>query len=218
MNLSRLFRGLTFAALVAASSLSGGYYWRGLQDRAASSLGLSDVPAFEAFYESESFSEIENTRSLLRAVANRTLTEARIHRDLIKPPTTAKPYAGPTYTAQDVITELDRAVEELAGTEEALQLTQELLDLFRHQKLYGRWVERYLQALYRSPMHPMVGRLAGEAITFGRAAGREGEVVSALNHVAEIPLDFGGKHEVELALASRGGGVEFAGMRRPGGP
>jgi len=68
------------------------------------------------------------------------------------------------------------------------------------ERLYDRWLDVYLDALYRNPTHEMVSALAEDAVVISQAAGREKELTTGLRHVLGVPLDFLAKSRIEQSL------------------
>lgn len=195
---------LTVLAPVVAGCV--GYLAGATREPAVSHLPADATVALEYLVSSESFSEIEQARSVLDALANRYVVQARMliarassagqnaHEN--RPPTANRP-------VRAAIAALEEAIAEFDGTGQELQLLPTLLNALKRERLHDRWIEVYLNALYHHPTHRVVGNLAEEALLLGWAVGREEEVIAALRHVSAIPLRFVSGSPVECDLASQ---------------
>jgi hypothetical protein len=95
---------------------------------------------------------------------------------------------------------LDEALPEFRGTGAELQLLQPLLHALKAERFYDRWLDVYLDALYRHPTQEMVSSLAEEAVVISQAVGRERELTAGLRYVSGIPLKFPTKSRIEHPL------------------
>ena len=95
---------------------------------------------------------------------------------------------------------LDEAIPEFQGTGAELQLLQPLLYALKQERLYDRWLDVYLDALYRHPTDEMLSVLAEEAVVISQAVGRERELTTGLRYVSGIPLNFLAKSRIEDSL------------------
>jgi hypothetical protein len=158
------------------------------------------------FNAEPSFSEIESSREFLSSECYRIIAELRSQwvPALRSLPTEDRQIAGNARRGAhpiNVIAELKEKIEEFRGTEQEFQLLQELLTCLRFERRYGEWLELYLRIAYENPTQPLVGWWAERAMAFGRAVGRERELLEAFQHLTAIPRDFQAKHEVQEALA-----------------
>lgn len=192
-SLTRL--ALALLALLAAAGT--GYVTRGVQQQAITRLGIEDLPAAEFFSESRSFSEVENVRARLEGLAGRALAEARLRRSLGLRP--VKLASRSTEAGATAITELERGLLEFRGTGHELLFVHELLLLLRIEGRHDRWLELYLDTLYRNPTHELIGVFAHDAVELSRKTGREPEVREAFRHVLDIPLEFTARSRVQAA-------------------
>lgn len=190
------FRQLASLILVAAAAGSGGYFLRSLQTDSPS--GMSPV---ENYLCPQSFSEVENTKALLDALAKRYLCEVFVQATTGRqsPLGDVSESAKPRSQAA-AIRILKAGVAEFAGTEQELLMMRFLLKWLRRDKLYGRWLDVYLRTLYQHPTHPLIGDFVGDAVAIGKATGRSNELRAGFRHLLGIPLDFEAKHRVEAAL------------------
>ncbi len=165
-----------------------------------------EIP-LEYYYNQPSFSEVRNTKAYLDGLCQKFRTEiqqrrlADLQRGAQRRGTGTEPHSEPHIS--QTIAELDRAMDEFAGTAQQVEIAQELLLALKKARKFDRWVSVYLTALYKQPTHYVIARLANEALVKGRLCGREGEVVVGLHHVEAIPFDFEGKATVQAALRSQ---------------
>jgi hypothetical protein len=211
--------GVIIAILIALIAGTAGYYLRELRGTSMSLVPREQVPPLDDYFAPQSFSEAENAKALLDALANRYLAGVLIQCSsrLYQPP--AKGAAREPNRKNDwteIIKMIDKGVEEFEGTPQQLHLLEALLFALKHEQLYDRWIEVYLRVLYEHPTHHLVGEFAKEAIIVGRATGREAEILTAFRHVSNIPLDFEAKQQVRAALlvAVSDGHVAWSGTDR----
>lgn len=199
MSLGRV--ALAVLAPVVAGCI--GYLAGAMREQPVSHLPVDATVALEYLVSSESFSEIEQARAVLDALANRYVVQSRmlIVREALagrgahesRQPLASRP-------GLSAIQVLEEAVAEFDGTGQELQLLPTLLSALKRERLHNRWIEVYLSALYRHPTHRVVGDMADEALLLGRAIGREEEVIAALRHVSAIPLKFASRLRIERCL------------------
>lgn len=138
---------------------------------------------------SRSFSEIETARAELEGLALRYRAETR-----------QKQMEGwdrsgfSTEARQAAIADLEKGIAEFRDTPEELILVQDLLLLLRAEGQHHRWLDVYLDVLYRRPTHAVLATFLRNAIEAGERTGREDEVAAGLRHLREIPLEFPAKH------------------------
>lgn len=172
-------------ALLAAGV---GFLLRDLPERLPSASADRSFRDLDLFVQPRSFSEIEVTRAELTGLALRFRTEARLThlmRVRQEPPSAAQRRAA--------IAELERGIAEFKDTPEELYLVQDLLLLLRADGQVNRWLDVYLELLYRRPTQEMLATLVPMARRLAQAAEREAEVEAAVHHVLTIPLDFPAK-------------------------
>ncbi len=173
-----------------------------------------EIP-LEYYYNQPSFSEVQNTKACLDGLCEKFRTEIQ-ERRLADQQRWAQRHSADANSEphiSHVIADLERGVDEFAGTAQQLEIAQELLLALKKAKEFDRWVSVYLAALYRQPTHFIVARLASDALLAGRLCGREPEVMAGLHHVEAIPFDFDGKALVQAALRSQAG--HFTADARP---
>lgn len=191
---------LALALLALLSAAGTGYVTRGVQQQAITRLGIKELPAAEFFSDARSFSEVENIRARLEGLAGHALAEARLRRSgTVRPVNLATRKAGQDSPA---LAELGRNLAEFRGTGHEFLFIHELLLLLRIEGLHDRWLELYLDTLYRNPTHELIGVFAHDAVELGRKTGREPEVREAFRHVLNIPLEFTARNRVQATSAS----------------
>lgn len=182
----------------------------------------AEIPRLEYFASASSFSEVEQMRAQLRALARRYLysmqirqVEALRHSPLGSAPklilnnharTPAGSPGRPSLGAapsSDLAREVRDMIQEFRGTGEEPVLTQGLLTLLASERAYGQWLDHYLELLYRRPTEEVVCHQADTAVAAGNATGRLGEVLAAFRHVSRIPLEFEGKRRLRELLAEQ---------------
>lgn len=156
----------------------------------------------EYFTPPESFSTIENAKRNLEGLCVRFRVELQGRRvaERLSVPRNATLAQESEPHPEGAIRDLERGMLEFQGTEQELAIAEDLLRVLKQAGRFDRWIEVYLKALYEHPMNRVVASLAKEAISHGRAVGRERDVVAGLRHLIAIPLDFAGKEAVEAAL------------------
>jgi hypothetical protein len=202
MNRLRWYPDVTIfvTALVVAASL--GYRARDLGRDSLTTLQASEVPPLDSFVDTQSFSEIQNTRAELQGLAQRFRTEARMkHLASLPKPSSGSPT--PVERAS-IVRDLERGIEEFKDTPEEVFLVQDLLLQLRAGGQFNRWLDVYLDILYRRPTEEAVGTLSGTAQWIAQATGREAEVTAGFQHILEIPLDFAAKQLLQESAARRG--------------
>ena len=191
--------GLGLAAVV-------GYLLGTAGQKETSMLAVQQRVPFEFYLNEDSFSEIENTKAKLEALAVEFLTDLRLRHDgsILGP--AASEHKNPSYAvqAEKARAELQNGIQQFKGTEQEMSLTQELLLLLKRQKLLDRWMDVYLGALYAHPTDALIGRYAKDAVTIGEAVGRQEDLMNAFDVLRRrIPLDFPAKEQVLAGLGQR---------------
>ena len=196
----RVGRFATLAALLVGAALG---YW--LHERYDNSGWLSrtkSVPEVDYFTPRESFSRIDNAKSGLEGLYRRFRLEIgeRLCRERLLRLKPGNSCSRADTALEGIICDLEGAMKEFEGTDQELEVAEDLLYAMKRRQLFGPWVEVYLKALYKHPTHPMIGRFAKEAIEIGRFVGKEEDVIHGLSHLRAIPLEFQAKHKAEIAL------------------
>jgi hypothetical protein len=165
----------------------------------------SEAPFLHAYVAKPSFSEVRNARAALEELGARYLMAVRICRHM----DTRGSTAGDTVSdarlephLAGAIEELEQGMQDFRGTGEEFIVARELLQTLKKSKRYGRWLEVYLDMLYRYPTQPLIGDLAGDGIVVAKAAGREEVLAAAFKHLTAIPLAFNAKEQVQKASVS----------------
>jgi len=183
-----------------AVGFGAGAYWKGRENGVGFGKGAS-VPAPEYFAEGASFSEVLTLKSDLKAQAMHRLAELEARYGPMHTGSVGEDWVtGEGDKVDRLIEELREATEEFAGTSHQSILLQHWLAVFRRVGRLDEWLDTYLDYAYPMPTDWVVGRLAPHAVRIGRELGREDEVVSALQRIAELPITFESKPLVQAAL------------------
>lgn len=178
-------------ALATASILRFGHSSRTLEGRSMSS--REEIP-LDYFLETKSFSEVENTKALLDALAAQSISALR---------TRFEAQAGArnrATIAAAALQELESRLAEFTGTEQEYILVNEQLLLLFQSGQPDRWLDVYLNTVYERPTLELVGRQAKRALEVARQIGREDELWAAFHHVLSIPRPFEAKDRVQAVL------------------
>jgi len=100
------------------------------------------------------------------------------------------------------IEELERGMQDFQGTGQEFIVAKDLFLALRKSGRYHRWLEGYLEVLYKHPTQPLIGLLASDAILAAKATGREQTLFEGFRHLLDIPLDFDAKRQVQRVLDS----------------
>jgi len=196
-------RQLTYSILLSVVAGSSGYYSHVLRQDTVSFVPANTMPAMDYFFSPQSFSEIENAKALLDGLCVRVVAEIRaklLTSTLAASKSNRSANALREPPISEAIKELEAAAEEFKGTPQELRVTQDLLSALKRAKLYDRWIEVYLNALYQHPTHELVGRLANVAVVVSKAAGRGEDLQNGFKHLSSIPFDFDVKQPIKAAL------------------
>ncbi len=207
------------ALILTATAGAAAFGLRGLAPARTLTSPLDEVPPLEYFASAKSFSEVEPARARLQALSRRYLYAVQVRQAVALRGHRASEVGGVSAGAACVsqtVQELEEATRGFRGTGEEPVLTHGLLICLASEHRYERWIDVYLDLLYRHPTEEVVGVLANAAVTAGRATGRLEEVLDGFRHVSSIPFDFEAKHRVQAALAGLwcGCGRSAAGKRR----
>lgn len=195
---------MVFRSVVLCVGLgSVGFALRGLAPLSTMVSLQRDVPRLEYFASAQSFSEVEQVRAQLEALSRRHLYMLQVRQVEALQGARAGGTGGKA-TGRDavgqVVQELGQAIQEFQGTGEEAKLTNGLLILLASEGSYGRWLDVYLDLLYRRPTEDVVGRLTETAVVAGRETDRLDEVLRGFRHLAQIPMDFEGRRRAEAVL------------------
>lgn len=191
LRLARRSAGTLAAVILAALA---GYRLQDLRLTARAGSATEARWDLDYFVRPSSFSEVEATRAELEGLAYRYRTELRT-RYLATP----NPAARDTGTRAAVIRDLETALSEFRNAPGEATIAQDLLILLKRSGDYGRWLDLYLDLLYRRPTEDVISLFATEARTLAAATGRQTEVEAALRHVMEIPVEFSAKGHLQTA-------------------
>ncbi len=199
MKLNRL------ALLFLVSAVTGwvGYYTGVMREPSVTQMPRGATVALDQLVSLESFSEVEQARTVLDALAVRYIANAQAliaqevmsrHANFgVQKPDSERPILA-------AIRLLDEVIPEFKGTGVELRLLPLLLYALKQEKSYDRWLDVYLDALYHHPTDELVSSLAEEAVVISKAAGREQELTYGLRYVSGIPADLLTKSRIEHSL------------------
>ncbi|MBL9176279.1 MAG: hypothetical protein JNL10_22240 [Verrucomicrobiales bacterium] len=191
LRLARRSAGTLAAVLLAALA---GYRLHDLRLTARAGSATEARWDLDYFVRPSSFSEVEATRAELEGLAYRYRTEVRTR--YLATPNPAVPDTG---TRAAIIRDLETALSEFRNAPGEAYIAQDLLILLKRSGDYGRWLDLYLDLLYRRPTEDVISLFATEARTLAAATGRQAEVEAALRHVMEIPVEFSAKGHLQTA-------------------
>jgi hypothetical protein len=189
--------------LVAAVTGWIGYYVGVMRESSDTPMPKATTVALDYLVSAKSFSEVEHARAVLDALAMRYAQNAE--RLIVQEYMSRHPNYGvrlsnserPTVAAINL---LEEALPEFRGTRAELQLLQPLLYALKHEKSYDRWLDVYLDALYRHPTQEMVSSLADEAVVISQAVGRERELTAGFKYVSGSPLNLPTRSRIAYSL------------------
>jgi len=199
MNLKRV------ALLFLVSAVTGwvGYYLGVMREPSATHMPRGATVALDYLVSAKSFSEVEHARAALDALAARYVVNAQalIAQEFMS----RNPSFGIRQSSSErpivaAINMLDEVIPEFRGSGAELQLLQPFLLALKQERLYDRWLDVYLDALYRHPTDEMVSSLAEEAVVISRAVDRELELTMGLRHLSDIPTSVFAESRVEHSL------------------
>ena len=193
------------ALLFLVSAVTGcvGYYVGVTRETDVTHTPRDAMAALDYLVSAKSFSEIEHARAALEALAARYAEKAQ---GLITGEVMSRnPNFGIRQSSSErpivaAIKMLDEALPEFRGTGVEFRLLQPLLFALKQERLYDRWLDVYLDALYRQPTHEMVSSLAGDAVAISQAVGRERELTTGLRYASDIPPNFPSKSRIDSVV------------------
>ncbi len=200
MRSSTLLIALTTSLVSGLVGYSVGRLWEGTPTQFS-----ADVPTKAEYLTStDSFSEVEQARKLIDALSLRYVDQAnRLVYQKNKAPRATSAPEGADGTPSEITVALENAAHEFRGTGSKANITRNLLLALKRDHCPRRWVEVYLDALYRMPLEPLVAELARESLQISRAAGRGPDVAAALRHLAATPGPFEGRTELVELLSQQ---------------
>jgi hypothetical protein len=189
--------------LVSAVTGLAGFYAGVLREPGTTRLPRGSMLALDYLASVESFSEVEAARAALEGLAARYTEHARsliAEEILSRSANSGVRQSTPERPMVAAIHLLDEVMPEFDGTGAELQLLPPLLYALKHERRYDRWLDVYLDALYRHPTASLVGDLTEEAVVISQTVSREDELSTALRHLSDIPLNSLDKSRIELSL------------------
>lgn len=210
-HMNRNAKRVSWALLITVSA-----GWTGYRVHPRGEAGLllpaQVIPPVEWLAGPESFSKVQNTKNSLEGLCLRLRLEAET-----KLASASRDSSQRRQSLEPVIGQLEDEMHEFEGTDQELEVAQDLFVAYKCTGHLDRWLDLYLQMAYEHPMHSVPVHLAQEALTLGRAAGRQKEILQVLRHLKAIPLDFEGKDklaEVLTAAEARGELTHFEALPR----
>lgn len=195
---------ISIILLSLASGGAGGYLLRAQKTDGSLVLSLKDAVQEEYLAPPDSFSRVKNTKSTLHGLSERLrigIMDAVLEYDRL-PKGSESEGRKAEQVLERAIHAAEAATQEFEGTEQQLEVAQGLLIALQKAGHFDRWTEVYLKALYEHPTHPVVSRLANEAVRISNMAGRQKPVLEALAYLSAFPAEFAGRAEIEAALNS----------------
>jgi hypothetical protein len=200
MKTHQLALTLTFVAVAGCS----GYYLGAAKGQPVSELTADSLVALEYLASAESFSEIERAGVLMDALAIRYAQQAQqmMAQDFLRRRAVAwEPQQD--NAVRTAISLLEEAQAEFRGMRQELTLLGPLLYALKHERLYDRWLDCYLDVLYRHPTADRVLELTDDALRIGNAVDREAEVTAAMQWMLRIPRNGQPKTRIEHATTDQ---------------
>ncbi len=191
------------AVLMCLVAGTMGYYWRALHENSISKLSRRGVASLDYLVVAESFSEVENSKAVLQAAAEQIIMDIRTRPGVGTVPGDSPSRYKPEVLAESFAqarTDLENAIAEFRGSEQEMDLVQEMLWLVQRQGDYAHWTDVYLSALYAHPTHPMIGVFAERARRYSQLCGREKSMADAFQYLRNIPMDYDGKQKILATL------------------
>jgi hypothetical protein len=155
----------------------------------------------EQLLSPESFSEVENAKSLLTALSIRCVTDVQSRQIALTPIKNSSSGSNSKLLEQwlRIASDLEKSRLDFLGTSEEKRITAELLAVLQRADCPDRWLTVYLNYLYQHPTSELAGSLVNEAAAEAVTTQREAELARAFEHVSTIPLEFPGKQAIQLA-------------------
>jgi hypothetical protein len=157
--------------------------------------------SLEQLLPPESFSEVENAKSLLTALSIQCVTDVQSRQIVLRPVKTSTSRSNRKLLEQwlRIASDLEKSRLDFLGTSEEMRITAELLAVLERAGCADRWLNVYLNYLYQHPTSELAGHLVNEAAAEAVITQREAELARAFEHVSTIPLEFPGKQAIQLA-------------------
>jgi hypothetical protein len=170
------------------------------------------VPSIECLAGPESFSRVDNAKNTLEALCLRL--RLKTENELIAIMREPSAVSQRRQELEPLVRQLEAGMQDFEGTEEELELAQDLFVAYNCTAQFERWIDLYLMISYQHPVHPVPLRLAQQALALGKQVGRLQDVLQALRHVNAIPFDFEGKDKLAAVLNRADMQRELTGLQR----
>ena len=192
--------GVMILVVACVTSACLGYALRILQPHLWCSPDADEIRNIEVC--ASSFSEVENAKASIQGLAEEFMTDAYLvpWTRYVRSRATHQVCQSDKARKAEYIQRLEEGKTEFQGTDQELRITEKLLSAMRGAEMNDRWLDTYLNLLYRHPTEPTVGRLASFAAQIAGRLGKEEAVRQAFSVVMSIPLDSQAKTQVENAL------------------
>ena len=193
--------GIGASLAVAVLELLGGRFV-GLQ---ASALTGKSVP-LEYYTSPRSFSEVAIANAVLKALAEQALAELRRERLRAELTNHDRGIINERAHAAAVAVAVQGLRQGLQAFKDSAQerfFRWDLLILLKREKMYAQWITTYLAMVYQHPTDELIGWYARDAIWISQEAGRDQELLKALQRFVEIPIDSNARDLVRSALAEQ---------------
>lgn len=153
------------------------------------------IPPLEHLIWWDSFSEIEQTKGILRGLCLQTIAEIRRSYLLSQSEQVLAPDAVSLVPSQDsgvsnALNHLKRRLEEFQGTEHVSIFQGEILRLLRKAGRHQEWLNLYLELVYQQPGDLLIIMESARAADAAKSVGREAELHEALDHWNQIPRKY----------------------------
>ncbi|MCC6233086.1 MAG: hypothetical protein IT580_10615 [Verrucomicrobiales bacterium] len=148
------------------------------------------VPPVEEFLSWDSFSEVEQTRALLRALCLRSIAEIRVgylERRGNSAPEAVDHAQRVEQGLAAAIRETRDQIAEFEGTAEEWLLHGEMLRLLQRAERSEEWLDAYLDLVQRNPTDSLIENLELRAREVACRLGREAELEPVLAHWSQLP-------------------------------
>lgn len=154
---------------------------------------LRIIPPLESFLWWDSFSEVEQTKAVLRAHALRAVAESRARYLQIRRRPSLGVFPANAIADRALLEEIERLhrrIDEFAGTDQEAMLTGELLHVLQKAERSDEWLDLFLASAYRWPTHDLVEWNVRRAKEVGRQLNRQDEVDALFRHRESIPAKY----------------------------
>ncbi len=149
-----------------------------------------EVPPVEEFLSWDSFSEVDQTRALLRALCLRSIAEIRV-RYLDRRGTTPMETAEHQRRVQEGLTAAIRETRDqiavFEGSAEEWVLHGELLRLLQRGERHAEWLDAFIDLVLRNPTDSQIESMEPRAWELARRLGRTEELQPVLAYWNHMP-------------------------------